>query len=192
MKKRIGFIKRIQIWGIICLAGTGAAAVGVDAVNHYRDSEFLARKMRVDYFDRQKQTVKQEVYRVVDMIHYYKAQSEMATRVVDDVEGRIKADLLSTISRIRFGKGGYIFVNRYNGDALVSNGKLLSGTKKLWEVFNKNPEKTKEIFKKQYNAALQPGGDYIYYSIDKLTDPDDESPKTSFIYGISDWKWLVG
>ena len=65
---------------------------------------------------------------------------------VDDVENQIKADLLSTISRIRFGKEGYIFVNRLNGDALVSNGKLFSGTKKLWEVFNNNPEKMKDYF----------------------------------------------
>ena len=111
---------------------------------------------------------------------------------VDDVEDQIKADLLSTISRIRFGKEGYIFVNRLNGDALVSNGKLFSGTKKLWEVFNKNPEKMKDIFEKEYNAALKPEGDYIYYSHIKLTDPDKESPKASFIYGIPDLQWLVG
>ena len=54
---------------------------------------------------------------------------------VDDVEGQIRASLLSTISRIRFGKEGYIFINRLNGDVLVSNGSLFPGTKKLWEVF---------------------------------------------------------
>ena len=43
---------------------------------------------------------------------------------VDDVESEIKEDLLSTISRIRFGKEGYIFVNNLNGDALVSNGRF--------------------------------------------------------------------
>ena len=72
---------------------------------------------------------------------------------VDDVERQIKADLLSIISRIRFGKEGYIFINRLNGDALVSNGQLFSGTKKLWEIFDKNPEEMKDIFKKEYNAA---------------------------------------
>jgi signal transduction histidine kinase len=111
---------------------------------------------------------------------------------VDDVEDQIKANLLSTISRIRFGKEGYIFINRLNGDALVSNGKLFSGTKKLWEVFNKDPEKMKDIFDKEYNAALTPQGDYIYYSHIKLTTPNKESPKASFIYGIPDLQWLVG
>ena len=110
---------------------------------------------------------------------------------VDDIENSIKKDLLSDISKIRFGKEGYIFVNRLNGDALVSNGKLLNGSKKLWEVFNKNPEKTKQIFKKEHKAALLPGGDYISYSLIKLTAPDKEAKKISYIYGIQDLQWLV-
>ena len=111
---------------------------------------------------------------------------------VDDVEQQLKTDLLSTISRIRYGSDGYIFVNRLNGDALVSNGKVVSGKKKLWEVFNKNPKKTKEIFQLEYDAALKPDGDYIYYSIIKLSNPGSESPKASFIYGVKEWQWLIG
>ncbi len=111
---------------------------------------------------------------------------------VADIEDKIKKDLLSTISRIRFGKEGYIFINRLNGDALVSNGEVFSVTKKLWEVFNKKSEKIKDIFEKEYNAALKPAGDYIYYSWEKLTDSSIESPKVSFIYGVPDLNWLVG
>ncbi len=111
---------------------------------------------------------------------------------VDDVEAQIKDNLLSTISRVRFGKEGYIFVNRLNGDALVSNGKRVSGTQKLWQGSNKNPEKMKAIFAKEYNAALKPEGGYIYYSWVKLNNPNQESPKTSYIYGLPDLQWLVG
>jgi len=111
---------------------------------------------------------------------------------IDDIEKQIKANLLSDISRIRFGKEGYIFVNRFNGDALVSNGKLFAGTKKLWEVFDENPEKMKAIFKKEYNTALKPEGDFIYYSFIKLSDSSKESPKASFIFGIPEWRWVVG
>jgi len=326
MKKRTNFIKLIKLWGIIFLLGMGVSIVVIDVIGSHRDFNFRADQMRADYIARQKQIIKQEVNRVVDLISYEKAQSEILTRskiksrgyeaysiaqniyqhnktakseaeiqqmildalrpirfeygsgyyfatrldgvemlfadkpemeglnlldvqdtrdqyvikdmveiakqsgegfyeyhwtkpdsvgndfkkisfikrfepydwfigtglYVDDVEGHIKANLLSTISRIRFGKEGYIFINRLNGDALVSNGKLFSGTKKLWEVFNKNPEKMKDIFDKEYNAALKPEGDYIYYSHIKLTTPNKESPKASFIYGIPDLQWLVG
>ncbi len=111
---------------------------------------------------------------------------------VDGVEEQIKADLLSAISRIRFGEQGYVFINRMNGDVLVSNGHLFFGKKKLWEVFNKNPKKMKGIFDKAHKAALTPEGDYIYYSFVKLTAFDKESPKASFIHGIPGLQWFVG
>ncbi len=110
---------------------------------------------------------------------------------VDDIERQIKTKLLRTISRIRFGKEGYIFVNRLNGDALVSNGKVISG-KKLWEAFNENPEKMKAIFEKEHKAALTHDGDFIYYTFIKLTNPNKESPKASFIRGVPGLPWLVG
>ncbi|MDX2479222.1 MAG: cache domain-containing protein, partial [Desulfuromusa sp.] len=111
---------------------------------------------------------------------------------VEDIEAQIEANLLAIISKIRFGQDGYIFINRLNGDALVTNGELISGVQKLWEVFDKNPAKTKALFDQEYAAALKPAGDYIYYSMSKLTDPEKEFPKASFIHGIPDLQWLVG
>ena len=111
---------------------------------------------------------------------------------IADSEEEIKKHLLFMISQIRFNTEGYLFINRLNGDALVSNGKLYPGTKKLWEIFDAYPDKAKEIFDKEYRAALVPGGDYIYYSWTKLSSPDKKSPKTSFIYGMDDLQWLIG
>ncbi len=111
---------------------------------------------------------------------------------VDDVEKSINKELLSTISRIRFGKEGYIFVNRFNGDALIGNGTLFPDTQKLWEVYNRNPEKTKNLFAKELAAARTLNGDFIYYSFKKLNSPEKESPKASFIFGIPDLQWLIG
>ena len=110
---------------------------------------------------------------------------------VDDVQREIEHKLLALISRIRFGQEGYIFINTYEGNALISNGKLFDGHKKLWEVFD-NPENLKATFAKELAAAKKPGGDYIYYSHVKLTRPDKESPKISFVAGIDDLGWLVG
>ncbi len=316
----------IRVWGILFLVGPGAIFVTIDVTRSYRDLNSRTKQIRADYIAHQKETIKQETTRVVDLIRNEKAQSESLTRrkiksriyeaysiaqniyqqnqatesktkiqqmildalrpirfenesgyyfatrmdgievlfadkpemeglnlldlkdthgnnvikdmieivkqsgegfyeyywtkpasagkdfkkisyikrfepfdffigvglYVVDVESGIKEDLLSTISRIRFGKEGYIFVNNLNGDALVSNGKIFSGTKKLWEIFNDDPEKMKDIFEKEYNAALTPEGDYIYYSWIKLTNSDKESPKTSFVYGMPDLQWLVG
>ena len=111
---------------------------------------------------------------------------------VDDIEAQITEELLSFVSRIRYGKEGYIFVNRLNGDALVSNGKIFSGTQKLWEEFNDDPDKMRKIFELEYQAALKPEGDYIQYSHIKLSSPQKESPKISFILGMPEFQWIVG
>ncbi|WP_172684133.1 cache domain-containing protein, partial [Desulfosarcina cetonica] len=295
MHKKVDFIKYVQIWGVIFLLGTGIALIIIDATYAYRDFRLRADQIRSDYIAHQKQVIKQEVMRVVDIIQYKKSQSEKITKrkiksrvyeafsiaqniyqqgqkgkreaeiqqmvvnalrpirfengsgyyfitrfdgveilfadrpgmegrnlltlqdthgrpvikdmialarqtgegfytyhwtkpgthgsdfkkisyikrfapwdwligtglYVDDIEAEIKSDLLADISRIRFGKEGYIFVNRLNGDALVSNGKRFSGAGKLWDVFNDNPEEMKAIFEKEYQAALKPHGDYI-------------------------------
>ena len=50
----------------------------------------------------------------------------------------------------------------------------------------------KAIFDKEYSAALKPEGGYIYYSWSKLNNPNQEAPKTSYIYGLPDLQWLVG
>ena len=326
LRKRASFIKLIQLWGTVFLICIGVSIIGLDVINSYRYFNLRADQMRTDHISRQKQMIKQEVKRVVDLISYEKSQSNILTRekiksrvyeayaiaqniyqqnkatktdadiqkmIIDalrpirfqqksgyyfitrtngieilfadkpylegknliavqdrrgkyvikdmieiatqagegfyeyqwskpnekgsdfkkisfiklfkpydwfigtglyviDVENQIKKKLLSTISRIRFGKEGYIFINRLNGDALVSNGKLFSGEKKLWEIFNKDAAKTRKIFEKEYQAALKPEGDYIYYSWKKLTDSTKESPKASFIFGIPDLKWIVG
>ena len=111
---------------------------------------------------------------------------------VEDIEKNFKDSLLSTISRIRFGKEGYIFVTRFNGDVLVVSGKHYSGTKKLWELFDENPVKMKELFAKVHAAALAPDGEFINYTFEKISSPNVESPKTSFIYGIPELQWLIG
>ena len=133
-------------------------------------------------------------YKKISFVRYFKPYDWVIGTglYVDDVQREIENKLLALISRVRFGREGYIFINTYDGNALIANGKLLDGTRKLWQVFTKEPERTREIFAKELAAAKKPGGDYIYYSHVKLTHPDVESPKVSFVAGIDDLGWLVG
>ena len=79
-KKRNRFTHLIQLWGIIFLTGISASIVAIDIIGTYHDVNFRADQMRTDHIDRQKQIIKHEVNRVVDMILYEKAQSEILTR----------------------------------------------------------------------------------------------------------------
>lgn len=110
---------------------------------------------------------------------------------VEDVLEETKSELLYDISKINFEKDGYIFVNKYNGDALVSEGKYLNGKNKLWEVLL-DEDKGKDLFNKELDAALKPNGEFINYSITKKGDSLKEYPKISFIYGIDQLNWIVG
>ncbi len=326
MKQKYHFTKLFQLWGILLLLGIALSITAIDIFVSYRSFKLNSEKMRADYIDSQKQTVRQEVLKVVQLISHDKEQSVALTKkllksrvheasaiahniyeqnkavknraeirtmiidalrpvrfndgngyyfmtdfdgtgvlfahrpelenknllgiqdshgkyvirdmieiartsgegsyqynwtkpdkkgkyfrkisfftkiepfdclvgagfYVDDMEEKIKEELLERISRIRFGKEGYVFINRFNGDALVSNGKRYSGSQKLWEVFNKFPEKMKAIFSKEHAAALTSDGDFIYYTFQKLNNINVESPKASFIYGIPDLQWLIG
>ncbi len=110
----------------------------------------------------------------------------------EDIEHQITNKLLSAIAKIRFGSDGYIFINTLDGNALVSSGERFSGERKLWEVYDKEPEKMRAIFNLEHQAALKPDGDYIYYSFNKPSAPDQNFPKASFIYGLPELNWLVG
>ncbi|MBN2706294.1 MAG: cache domain-containing protein, partial [Deltaproteobacteria bacterium] len=111
---------------------------------------------------------------------------------VDDVEERIKVDLLNAISRIKFGREGYVFVNRFSGEVLVSEGRCFAGDKKLWQIHGEDPESVKVVFAQELQAAAKPEGDYISYSWGKLTSPGLKAPKVSFICGLPDLQWIVG
>lgn len=109
-----------------------------------------------------------------------------------DIDEQIRGRLLTTISKIRFESDGYIFVNSLDGDCLVSSGKIYAGQGKLWQIFNKDPQKTRDLFRLEHHAAMTPEGDFINYSFNKPTAPDQEFPKTSFIYGLPELNWLIG
>lgn len=111
---------------------------------------------------------------------------------VDDVEAQIKSELLDLISTVRFGREGYIFVNTLDGNALITNGKRLTGNQKLWHLNPARSERLKALFAKEREAALNPDGDYIYYNFQKMSNSEENFPKTSFIYGIPEWNWLIG
>ena len=67
MKQKINFVRFIRLWGIVSLAAFAGIILIIDIVNTYRDFSNRADKMRSVYVDQQKQRIKQEVLRVVDM-----------------------------------------------------------------------------------------------------------------------------
>jgi len=107
---------------------------------------------------------------------------------VADYESDIKHETLERISRIRYEREGYVFVNTYDGDALIANGVLndppvniLAGDDENW----------KRIFAVELDAAHKPDGEFYTYKFRKLSQPK-YSTKISYFTGVPEWEWILG
>lgn len=107
---------------------------------------------------------------------------------LNDFEEEVREDVLDRLARIRFGKEGYIFVNDYDGNQIITDGKRVNVSKNLWELTDPNGVK---VIQEERRAVENPDGDYIYYTWKKLTDALP-APKVSFIKGIPEWRWMLG
>ncbi|MFO7829795.1 MAG: cache domain-containing protein [Bacteroidales bacterium] len=107
---------------------------------------------------------------------------------VEDFEKEVQNEVLERLSKIRFDEEGYIFVNTYDGNALITDGKLVTKDTNIWDY--KDPNGVK-VIQEERKAIKNPDGDYIYYSWKKLTS-DEIVPKMSFVKGVPEWQWMVG
>jgi signal transduction histidine kinase len=107
---------------------------------------------------------------------------------LDEVEKNIKSNVLERISEIRFGKEGYIFVNKFDGTQLITNGIIVEENRNLKNIEGIDGEALLSLEK---DAAQTIGGDFIEYEFVKM-GRDKLSPKISFIKGIPDWEWIIG
>lgn len=107
---------------------------------------------------------------------------------LDDFEKDLKDEVLDRIAHIRFGDEGYVLVNTYGGDAIITDGKRVAEPRNLWELTDPNGVK---VIQEERRVVENRQGDFIYYSWRKLTQPEP-SNKVSFIKGIPDWEWMIG
>jgi PAS domain S-box-containing protein len=107
---------------------------------------------------------------------------------ISDFEEDCKRETLERISRIRFEREGYVFVNTYDGKALITNGALKDPPV---DILNGNDENWKRIFAVEMEAAHKPEGEFYTYKFRKLSEPSS-STKISFFIGVPEWQWVIG
>lgn len=107
---------------------------------------------------------------------------------LDDVRSDLQKESLKRISQIRFGEHGYIFVNTYDGKALITDGEIVQKDHNLWKL---SDPKGNKVIQMEREAAEKPEGDYIEYFWPKM-ESDVPEKKISFIRGFPEWKWMLG
>jgi signal transduction histidine kinase len=107
---------------------------------------------------------------------------------LDNFQQDIQQQVLQRLSSIRFGKNGYIFINTYDGIALLMDGEIKKEAVSVWEL--EDPKGVK-VIQEERKAVDNPNGDFIDYSWRKLKS-NKVFPKTSFVKGVPEWEWMVG
>jgi PAS domain S-box-containing protein len=130
----------------------------------------------------QKQALKNEVSQVLDYIDF---KNQISTYRPNTL---IQKEILTYIASIRFGNDGYVFVNTFDGNALVFDGKLINGKKDISDMTDPNGLK---IFQLEMEAIQNTDGGFIDYMFKKMTDTIPQA-KVSYIGSYRDWEWIIG
>ncbi len=125
-----------------------------------------------------------------------KAQAKMAVNYTETMMEnspnmpvkKVQALVLSMLEKIRFGYAGYVYVNTFDGKALIFDGKIVKGTKSIRAL--RDPEGN-NLYMMEYGAAIKPKGGFIKYFFKKM-NADVPQPKLAYIIGVPQWKWMIG
>ncbi|MCF8379693.1 MAG: cache domain-containing protein [Bacteroidales bacterium] len=144
---------------------------------HQKIRELEEKTIRV-----QKEKLKDEVYRVLSYLDY------MKTYPLDDSLKNIQEHVLDYLKDIRFGNEGYIFINDYEGNALLFDGQKVIANKNIKNLTDPSGLK---IFEKELELASIDDGGYFQYLFERISDTIPQ-PKMSYVKGFDDWGWIVG
>ena len=107
---------------------------------------------------------------------------------VEEYNRSVKNDVKEWLANYRFGNGGYIFIDAYDGNAVIYNGKPMYDDVNMWDLTDPNGIKIVQL---ERETIKNPEGGYIYYSWKRLGDTT-YLPKMVFVKGVPEWRWMVG
>lgn len=103
----------------------------------------------------------------------------------DDVEQRIKEDMISYLSQVRIEDDpeSYIFIVNWSGESLAGPGK---GKNMIDATDADGMKVVRELI-----ALSKAGGGFLEYRMPSVSK-DVNRPKISYVRGIEEWQWYVG
>ena len=130
----------------------------------------------------QKERVIEELGDVLHYIHFMRQQEQDVSPV------ELQSKILDYLATYRFGNGGYIFINQYDGRALLFNGERVKDYK---DVSNMTDAGGLRVFDLELELAHTLNGGFMQYQFKKMNS-DKPLPKLSYVQGVPDWQWIVG
>ena len=102
---------------------------------------------------------------------------------LDDVEKDLQAEVIQWISKIKFGKDGYVFAGQWDGLSLSGP----ATGKNMLSITDANGVK---IVEELINVARL-GGGYVQYTLPKF-EGRKNALKMSYAAALQDWQWYIG
>lgn len=135
--------------------------------------------------DSKDSVLKAFIYFNYDLLPGFTAASIVSGK---DIEKVLQLYILDSLSKLRYAKDEYIFINSYEGKALVSNGKLNIPPV---DIFLSGDSRWINVFKIEQSAAYQMGGVFYTYSWQKISSKKNDT-KTSYFSYLPAWEWIIG
>ncbi len=176
-------IRRSMIFAFILVGSLSILSISVLWIT----TEFSEHKSRINQFKdasikAHKNVLKHEVERVISYINFTRQQNPNIP------EQDLKNSLLDYFSTLHFEHGGYVFINTYEGLALVFDGKIVTKKKDIRDLTDPNGLR---LFDMELAAIKKSEGDYMEYTFHRM-DTNIIEQKLSYIKGYEDWKWIIG
>ncbi|HLO91785.1 MAG TPA: cache domain-containing protein [Lentimicrobium sp.] len=103
---------------------------------------------------------------------------------LSDFEKTLKEDVLNRVSKIRFDSEGYIFIQGFDNEPIMTNGYIINDNKAKFSMVDVSErQKVSDLAKK--------GGGFIEYKINRNSVYGKEL-KIAYVHPITEWNWIVG
>jgi len=123
--------------------------------------------------------------KLTDALHYINFKRLQNT---DKSLEELQSEILDYLVASRFGNGGYIFINQYDGRALLFNGERVQGDKNVKDMTDATGLR---LFDLELELAQTSEGGFMRYQFKKMGG-ETPMPKLSYVNGVPDWQWIVG
>ncbi len=165
----------------IIVATTIALAL-VWYINEKRNLKNRSTELFERYEKQQKEYLVEEVEKTITVIDAIRNTHK------DVDEENIKQEVLSVLAAIRLRYEGYLFINQFDGRALLFDGKKVEGYKNVSDMVDPTGLRLFDIEKEAY---LDVNGKFMEYLFKKI-DSSEPEPKISFMKGYRGWEWIIG
>lgn len=161
-----------KLWGLIALLVGLLVIFEFQAYSSQYQSALEARKLQV----------KEQVDNAYSLIEFYHAQAPIIG------EQKAKEQALQAVAALRYGKGGYFWINDYQHTLLMHPLKpQLNGS----NVKNKTDAGGKHHWQDMVSTVKQNGEGFVEYTY-KGPQVDEPEDKVSYVKGLKDWGWIIG